>query len=176
MSGTTSAGGPTKLEAAREAARSFVEQLVVGRDQAALIQFNSEAVVLVSLTGDIPAVTAGLDRLTQSTGTRIDLALEAARAELTGPTRKEENNPVIILLTDGEPTLTTPEAVRLAAQRAKDEGHLIFTIGLGEEVDGDLLSDVATRPDWYFYAPDTSDLQGIYEQIAYEIPCQPMWP
>ncbi len=176
MSSRTSPDGPTKLEAAREAARRFALQLVDGRDQAALIQFNLEATVLVGLTGDIDAVSAGLDQLTQASGTRIDLALDAARLELTGPARRLDNNPVIILLTDGEPTGATPQDVRLAAQKAKDEELLVFTIGLGQEVDGELLTDVASKPDWYFYAPDTSDLEGIYDQIVYEIPCQPMWP
>ncbi len=176
MSGTTSAGGPTKLDAARDAAREFLTQMVVGRDQAALIQFNNEALVLEPLSGDIATVSAGLDRLTQAIGTRIDLALQTAQAELTGPARKPENNPVLILLTDGEPTGITPDEVRAAAETAKSAGILVFTIGLGQEVDQDLLRDVATRPEWYFYAPDTGDLAAIYEKIAYEIPCKPMWP
>ena len=78
--------------------------------------------------------------------------------------------------TDGEPTGTTPDEVRAAAEAAKGDGILLFTIGLGQDVDQDLLRDVATRPEWYFYAPDTSDLAAIYEKIAYEIPCKPMWP
>ncbi len=74
-----------------------MRQLVAGQDQAAL----------VPLTPTISDVEAGLDRLTQESGTRIDLALDAARGELTGPARREGNNPVLILLTDGEPTGTT---------------------------------------------------------------------
>ncbi len=176
MSASTTAGGPTKLEAARQAAKDFAGNLVAGRDQAAVIQFNIEATVLVPLTADIAAVQAGLDQLTQEAGTRIDLAIEEAHRQLTGPSRRETNNPVIVLLTDGEPTHTSPDAVRDAAQRAKTDQLLVFTVGLGTDVDEQLLEDIASRPEWYFPAPDTSDLQAIYEQIAYEIPCEPLWP
>jgi Mg-chelatase subunit ChlD len=176
MSETTSAGGPTKLAAAQDAARSFLGRLVTGRDQAALIQFNTAATVLVPLTGDIGAVTAGLGTLSQASGTRIDLALDAAAAELVGPNRRADNVPVIILLTDGEPTGASPEEVRQAAARAKAAGALVFTIGLGQALDAGLLTDLASRPDWYLPAPDTSDLAAIYARIVVEIPCKPMWP
>jgi uncharacterized protein YegL len=176
MSGTTSPGGPTKIEAARESARQFVLQLVSGRDQSAVIQFNTDATVLEPLTPDIAKAAAAMDRLTQAVGTRIDLALDAAVAELTGPNKKPGNNPVIILLTDGAPTGVTPDEVRAAANAAKAAGMLIYTIGLGQDVDQVLLRDIASKPEWYFFAPDTSDLAEIYSQIAYSIPCKPMWP
>ncbi|MBK7781958.1 MAG: VWA domain-containing protein [Ardenticatenia bacterium] len=124
----------------------------------------------------IAAVTAGLDRLTQASGTRIDLALDSAVAELTGSARRAGNNPVIILLTDGEPTGTTADQVLAAALRAKATGLLVFTIGLGQAVDQALLGSIASRPEWAYFAPDTSDLVGIYERIVYVIPCMPEWP
>jgi len=176
MSDTTSPGGPTKLDAARDAARAFLAQLQPERDQAALVQFNTAAQVLVPLTGDIPRVSTGLTQLTQASGTRIDLALDAAATELAGPARRPGNNAVIILLTDGDPTGATPDDVRQAAARAKVAGALVFTIGLGQGLDDALLADVASRPEWYYPAPDTSELAAIYQRIAYEIPCKPLWP
>ena len=176
MSGTTGAGGPTKLEAAKEAARAFLLQLVPGRDQASLLQFNSEVTVVVPLSDDPVAVADGLDRLTQTTGTRIDLALEAGLVELTGESRRPENNPVLIVLTDGEPTGTTPEEVRAAADATQAAGILVFAIGLGDSLDRDLLRDIASKPEWSYLAPDTSDLAAIYELIVEEIPCVYSWP
>jgi Mg-chelatase subunit ChlD len=176
MSETTSPGGPTKLVAARDAARSFLKQLVLGQDQAALVQFNTTSSTVVALTGNIASVDAGLDQLTQAVGTRIDLALDEATAQLTGPSHKPGNNQVIILLTDGEPTGATPDEVRAAAKKARDAGMLVFAIGLGQAVDQTLMRDIASKPEWYFFAPDTSQLEAIYGQIAYSIPCKPMWP
>ena len=84
--------------------------------------------------------------------------------------------PGVVLLTDGEPSGATPDEVRGEAGRARAAGLLVFTIGLGGAVDQPLLRDVATNPAWYFAAPDTRDLAAIYGQIAYELPCRPMWP
>ncbi len=176
MSETTGAGGPTKFEAAKDAARAFLLQLVSGRDQAALLQFNGEVAVVVPLSDDPVEVADGLDRLTQAAGTRIDLALEAGLTELTGEARRPENNPVLIVLTDGEPTGTTPDEVRAAADATKAAGILVFTIGLGDSLDIDLLRDVASRPEWAFIAPETSDLAAIYDAIVEEIPCVYGWP
>ncbi|MFN2114843.1 MAG: VWA domain-containing protein, partial [Anaerolineae bacterium] len=176
MSDTTSANGPSKLEAAKDAARTFLEQLVDGRDQSALVQFNNEATVLAPLSATSADTAAALDSITQATGTRIDLALDAGRQVLTGEGHRPDNNPVLILLTDGEPTGTTEEDVLAAAQRAADADLLVFTIGLGSEVDHELLRLIASEPDWYFHAPDTSDLEAIYDQIVEQIPCVPRWP
>ncbi|MFN8422125.1 MAG: VWA domain-containing protein [Anaerolineae bacterium] len=176
MSETTSPGGPKKLQAATDAARTFLGQLVAGRDQAALVQFNNAARLVVPLSDGGAAAVAGLAQLTQDTGTRIDLALDAATAALSVPARKPTNNPVIVLLTDGEPTGATPDEVRAAAARAKGAGMLIYTIGLGSSVDAALMRDVATRPAWFYSAPDTADLAAIYASIAFEIPCKPEWP
>jgi len=176
MSQPTSVGGPEKLAAAKAAGRGFLEQLVEGRDQAALVQFNAEVRLLVPLTDDPTAVIAGLDLLEQAPGTRIDSALAAGREELLSERRRAENNPVLILLTDGEPTGTTPEDVRAAAAEAHAAGLLVFAIGLGSDLDDDLLRDVASRPDWYFRAPDTADLEAIYDAIVDELPCTLAWP
>jgi hypothetical protein len=70
----------------------------------------------------------------------------------------------------------TPDEVRAAANAAKAAGMPIYTIGLGQDVDQALLTDIASKPEWHFFEPDTSDLAEIYGQIAYSIPCKPMWP
>ena len=176
MSAPTSPGGPSKLEAAKDAARVFLEQLVAGRDQSSIVQFNNEALVVVPLTDDPAVAIAGLDKLTQAPGTRIDLALDAGHQVLVGPDHRPDNNAVLILLTDGKPTGTTEEEVLAAAGRAHEAGILVFTIGLGSAVDGELLSRIASQPDWYYPAPDTSDLEDIYRQIVTQIPCVPRWP
>src|SRR4029078_6522689 len=95
---------------------------------------------------------AGLDRLSQSVGTRIDLALNAAVSELTSPRHKPGKNPVVILLTDGAPTGVTPDEVRAAAKVAKAAGLWIYTIGLGQDVDPLLPRDIATKTEWDFVA------------------------
>jgi len=48
---------------------------------------------------------------------------------------------------------------------AESCGVPVFTIGLGTEIWEDLLVCLATAPTYYFYAPDASDLELIYNEI-----------
>ena len=65
-----------------------------------------------------------------------------------------------------------------AAAAAKEEGIVIFTVGLGEEVETAALKAMATKPEYFRYAPDGEDLGPIYEEIAGLVPCPPSayWP
>jgi len=105
--------------------------------------------------------------------TRIDLGIERAHEELTGDRRNPTNKAVLILLTDG---LANPVPASVAvrrAQAAKDDHITVFTIGLGrdEQLDVAELTEMATRPDYFYRAPDGEDLAAIYRAIAVEIPC-----
>jgi Ca-activated chloride channel family protein len=163
--------GPTKLEAAQAAIRTFVQLLDLPGDQAGVVTFDHEARLEQSLTTDEEALEAALTRQQTGRATRIDLGLDVARQELVSERHIIENNKVIILLTDGLPFGTTAEAVLAAADQAKAEGITIYTIGLGGDVDPHLLRQVATDPGKYYFAPQATDLEAIYEQIAILIPC-----
>jgi nitric oxide reductase activation protein len=117
-------------------------------------------------------LNAALDAIAWSPYTRIDLALAAATDELLGPRGRPDANRVIVLLTDGQPTHTTPQAVRDEAGLARSAGITIFTVGLGPDVDATLLADVAGDTDRYFPAPDGEDLEHIYAMIREKIPCK----
>ncbi|MFQ5460977.1 MAG: VWA domain-containing protein [Anaerolineae bacterium] len=171
MRGATSAGR-SKLEAAKEGARHFVDLMADG-ERTAVLDFNSTANLGRSLTDDKDALRAAIDGIVVSPGTRIDLALTQAARELLGPARQPGASPVIVLLTDGQPTGTTPEAVMAAAQEARDAGISVFTIGLGADVDSALLVEVAGSGDRYFFAPDGEDLARIYAAVREKLPCDP---
>jgi Mg-chelatase subunit ChlD/DNA-binding beta-propeller fold protein YncE len=164
----------TKLDAARAAAAAFVENLTLGprRDQAALAWFNSGSGVEVGLTDDKAALLTGLARIDWSPGTRIDLGLAAAGQALDGSSRADAK-PVLILLTDGihHDSPKGDQDVYDRAAELKARGALIYTIGLGQEIQEDLLRAVATTPEGYFPSPSTQDLADIYAQITEQIPC-----
>ena len=80
--------------------------------------------------------------------------------------------PVIILLTDGRTAAGTEATARAAASRLRDAGNYIFTIGLGADVDGGLLVDIAGQASRYNYAPDLTALGGIYQLLAWSLPCR----
>lgn len=171
-------GGPTRLVAAVGAAHSFVDLLLaLPGNRAAVLSFNQAATLVQPLTGDGPALRAALDGLATLQGTRLDLALDTATAELVGPNADPAHNKVIVLLTDGR--ADQPELVLPAAERARAQGIQIFAIGLGadEEVDFALLLDLAGDPSRFFRAPSTADLRAIFERIAYTLRCVNLsWP
>jgi len=161
-------GGRSKLEAAKDGARAFVA-LMRPVDRTAIVAFNSIATTLAPLTADRAALEAAIGGIAPSPHTRIDLALRAgadALADATGePIR------AIVLLTDGLPSQTTPQAVRDAAADARARGIAIFTIGVGADVDMALLADVAADPSRAFSVDDGEALADIYRQISAKIPC-----
>ena len=90
---------------------------------------------------------------------------------LGGVNRRPDARPVIVLATDGRPTSSSVARALVAAERAKRTGAMLFTIGLGPDVDDLLLQLMASTPGHYFAAPDTADLATVYEAIASIIPC-----
>lgn len=171
MSGLTVAGR-TKLEAAREGAHAFVD-LMRPVDRAAVFAFHDGVDRLSGLTGDRSALHAAVDAIAMQPWTRIDLALAAALDELTGERAGEGHLPVIVLLTDGHPTHTTPEAVEAVARRAHAAGIVVFAIGIGTDLNPPLLRTVAGSEDRYHGVADAEALREVYELIATRIPCPP---
>ncbi len=165
-------GGPTKLDAARGAARAFVRYLGLPADQAAVVAFSSDAALVQGLTGDAAAVDRALAGLPLGSGTRIDRGLAVAQAELTGPRHRAGGLPVVVLLTDGQPAGGSVPATLAQAQAMRQAGVAIFTIGLGADADGALLVDIAGDAERYSYAPDQGALERIYRTIAWSLPCR----
>jgi len=172
MDGTTAPGGETKLDAARHAAQAFIGLLTLPSDRAAVVGFNDAATVVQTLTGDRGALERSLARLPRAAGTRIDLGLAAALAELTGPRRRTTSLPVVVLLTDGRPSGGTERDVARQVEALGSAGAFIFTIGLGADADGGLLIAIAGSAARYSYAPDQRALATIYQTIAWSLPCR----
>lgn len=64
------------------------------------------------------------------------------------------------------------------SQALKAAGVRRFAIGLGEQIDAEVLAAMASRQEDYYRAPDGEDLARIYGEIAYAIPCpaEIYWP
>ncbi|MFM7232523.1 MAG: VWA domain-containing protein [bacterium] len=54
------------------------------------------------------------------------------------------------------------------AQNLKDQGVVVFVIGLGN-VDRTFLGQLASGPDFVFYTPDSSELDALFQQVAQQI-------
>jgi Mg-chelatase subunit ChlD/sugar lactone lactonase YvrE len=164
------AGG--KLDAAVSAAHGFVDLLALERDHAAVISFDHEARRVQRLTAERAALHHALDGLAIAAGTRLDLGLWTALDEVDGEGSRTEADGVIVLLTDGLPEPGTERSIEIAAGVAQRVGVTIFAIGLGSDVDRDVLTSITRDADHVYLAPSESDLEAIYSEIARTIPCR----
>ncbi|MFN2251811.1 MAG: VWA domain-containing protein [Anaerolineae bacterium] len=163
-------GGRTKLEAARAAAEQFVGLLREPGDRVAVVAFNDRAEALSALSADHGQAIDALGRLVTAPGTRIDRGLAAARTVIAEQGAAGAQ-PVIVVLTDGlqggDPAAVSAEAVAL-----RRSGVLVFAIGLGADVDDDLLRAVATTPEDYLPSPTADDLEQAFRRVIASLACR----
>jgi Mg-chelatase subunit ChlD len=167
-----SATGRSKLAVATDAARVFLDQLhFADGDQAAVVSFNADATLLATLTTDRATLDAALAGISTAQFTRIDRGIAVAAGELAGARHRTANTPVMIVLTDGRANPVPVSVAEAEARAAKDTGVVLFTIGLGNDLDTEALRGMASRPEYFYVAPDAEALVGIYRSIAVAIPC-----
>jgi len=163
-----------KLTDAKTAAKTFVD-LQGSNNRAELTSFAGSAIIEVqftSMTADgKTTVKNAIDKLTSVDKTNIYEAIQKANSELD--TKGRDNALLVeILLTDGRPTSGNTKADDIIdlAVSANATGIRIYTIGLGNDVDANLLSSIANATGGkYYFAPTSADLQAIYPEISQEI-------
>ncbi len=141
---------PSRMEAAKAAARSFVDHQPNGV-QIGIVSFSDEASVVQAPTSNHEAILSAIDRLQPEGGTAIGSAIQVSLDSLFGPAKNTQPdsssqssnaaNPLapvgkgkfdsgfIVLLTDGENTWGPPPTD--AAQTAADQGVRVYTVGVG---------------------------------------------
>ncbi|MFN8472983.1 MAG: VWA domain-containing protein [Anaerolineae bacterium] len=153
-----------KITDAEAAAKGFIDRMDLSTGQVGLASFSDTASLDQVLTQAAGPVRAAIDALVADGATNIADAISLAQGELAGPRHRPANQRALILMSDGQPTAGGDP--RAAAAAAKAAGTRIFTIGLGSDVDPNLMRDLASSPSDYYFAPDSSQLDAIYQQIA----------
>src|SRR5262245_9829146 len=186
---------PSRMAAAQEAAKQFVDQLTPGINLG-LISYAGTATVLVSPTTNRDATKNALDKLQfadrTATGEGIFTALQAIAT--VGAVIGGGDTPPparIVLFSDGKETMPTnpdnPKGAFTAARTAKDQGVPISTISFGTPygfveindqrqpvpVDDETLKKVAQLSGGNSYnAASLAELKAVYaslqQQIGYE--------
>jgi hypothetical protein len=161
-SGSMTTNDPQGLR--KDAAKAYVDDMRIP-DRGAVVDFDSVATLVGNdhLSSNYIQIKSNIDKIDSNGGTAIGAALQLSNDELIG-----YGDPshiwIIILLTDGmtgDSTLCYQEADRAYANNIK-----IYTIGLGNNVDEDLLRDIAeTTGGKYYPAPTPEYLEGIYYDI-----------
>jgi Ca-activated chloride channel homolog len=185
---------PTRLEAAKQAADSFLDRLP-DRFKVGLVSFSTGATELAAPTEDRAEIRTQIDGLEAHTGTAIGDAIAAAlklapQGDGTdGKVTDASGKPLfsILLLSDGASTTGIP--VEDAIQLAKNAGVAINTVALGTDSgivsipnelgemqtvqvapDRDTLREIADQTGGeYFDAPTAGSLDAVYKSIGSQI-------
>jgi Ca-activated chloride channel homolog len=132
---------PTRLDAARNAAKSFVDE-TPEKVELGLITFNGESQLLVPPTDDRTRVKQAFDTVRASGGTAIGTAIQTSLSALDPVLQKNKGNgnsnskksappASVVLLSDGYSTTGPPPLS--AARQAKKLNIPIYTVALGTQ-------------------------------------------
>lgn len=177
---------PTRLEAAKTAAKAFVEE-VPKKFRVGVVSFASRANAALPPTEDRELVGDALDSLKPGEGTAIGdaiaLSAQLGREQLTEDGARPPK--AVLLISDGAPDGGATEP-RQAARKAKELGVPIYTVLVGteqgvveEELPGGLRARIQVPPNpdvlelvaetsggEFFTATDDEDLKKVYEDLG----------
>jgi len=156
------------MEEAQRAARNFIELTQLQSDQVGLVSFSDSARLDQQLMQSESVIKQGIDNLQALGETNIASGIAQAQMELTSSRHNPLATRVMILLSDGRPTAGNTLAT---AQVTKQAGIRIITIGLGSQIDEDLMRSIASVESDYYPVPDASDLVTVYQAIARTLNC-----
>jgi Ca-activated chloride channel family protein len=177
---------PTRLEAAKTAAKAFIEK-VPKKFRIGVVSFASRANAALPPTEDRTLVDAALNNLKPGEGTAlgdaIALSAELGRDQLTEDGKRPPK--AVLLISDGAPDggSVQPQA---AAKKAKSLNVPIYTVLVGtengvveEELPGGLRQRIQVPPDpdvlrqvaqasggEFFTATDDEGLKQVYEDLG----------
>lgn len=131
--------GP-KMELAKEAARATAESLA-HEDLIGVVAFDSEARMAVRLqrAGNRYRIATDIGKLTANGGTHIYPALDLCYQTLLTAQAKIKH---VILLTDGQ---APRQGIDALVRQMKRSGMTVSTVGVGSDVDHNLLESIADR-------------------------------
>jgi hypothetical protein len=150
-------------QASMLAANTFLHQLAA-EDYAGYVKFESTSTLAQGLTQNKTRVEIAVNNSGVGGGTSIQLGINDANNEMIAHSRAGTQH-IMILMTDGQND-AGPTPVIQSANYAKNNGTKIFTIGLTAFVNEEMLRSVASKPEYYYYAPSADDLEEIYNEIA----------
>ena len=178
---------PTRLEAARRAAKNFIGN-VPAELRVGLVAFSDGAQTLQTPTTDHDVLSQALETLQPLSGTATGAGLHAAldSLKLNGEDRATHPPAAIVLLSDG--SATDGQAADEAAAEAKRLRVPIYTVALGTPdgtitlqgqvlrvpPDPEALKRIATESGGEaFRAEDSDQLGAVYDRLGSQIGSKP---
>jgi Ca-activated chloride channel homolog len=178
---------PTRLDAAKSAASTFLDQLPE-RFRVGLVSFSNTVRILEEPTDDREDVRTSLDSIEGDVGTAIgDAIRESVALAPRDDERPDEPLFAVLLLSDGKNSAGVhPFAV---LDEAKEAGVPVYTIALGTEAgtveipnafgelqpfpvppDPETLRRIAEETGGRFFAaPTEADLEAVYAEVGSQV-------
>lgn len=154
----------SKIQQAKTAANNFLDTVNYSAgDKIELIDFNDLVDINEPFSGNKSVLKSAIDRLYTEGQTAFYDSLNTALIE----TSKQSGHNCIIAFTDGEDNkskYTKDDIITLSKQLSIP----IYVIGIGSDVESDVLSDLATKSGGYYKSISDSninDIQSIYKDI-----------
>ena len=137
-----------KIEQAKNALKLFVQSLS-GDDLFDIVPFATEpepffGARVPATPQKVAEALARIERITAAGGTNIDGALAAA---LRGSGEADGRVPIVVFLTDGEPTVgeVVPDKILAAVRAGNSQKARVFVLGVGNGVNTHLLDTLASE-------------------------------
>lgn len=180
---------PTRMEAAKVAARAFVQRQP-RTIQIGVVAFSDSGLAVQAPTNDQEAILAAINRLTPQRGTSLGQAILAALKTIEAPTQPPRlysnltptstpsptpvpkgtfSSATIVLISDGENN-EAPDPLE-SAQAAADRGVRIYTVGIGSAAGTTLRINgftVHTQLDEAMLQQIAQLTEGTYYNVANE--------
>jgi VWFA-related protein len=149
------------IEAAKQAAISFVNNLKT-EDKAALIRFRETVHIVQHFTDDKNALVGAIKTLYADGYTALyDALYKGVAMASTQPGIK-----ALVALTDGQDNRSIKTAKEVI-DYAKSVKVPVYIIGLGDDINEDVLRLIAKETEGQYYrAPTPAELQKLYESIS----------
>lgn len=175
-----SSGSMLEKKQAVDAASIKLVKLSNPKDEAFLVDFNSEAYIDQDFTSDVNKLEQGLQLAKVGGGTALYDAVVAAADYLSKNAKQPKQ--VLLVVTDGEDNASTAQ-LEQAIERVQDlDGPVIYTIGLLFGPDSDrhenrrassVLKELSEQTGGEAYFPKSlKEVDGIAEEVARDIRTQ----
>ncbi|MCR5783239.1 MAG: VWA domain-containing protein [Clostridia bacterium] len=148
----------------REAVKQFVDKLGEN-DRAAVVDFDDYSYVVQSFTSDHALLYNAVDMIDDDGGTSLSEGMSTSIDLFTGSgyTRKDAYK-YIVFLTDGEGDYSDSYTAE-----AYNNGIVVYTVGLGEDVQEYVLKEIADGTGGkYYFASQSNQLLDIYSDVSVE--------
>ena len=153
-----------------EALKLYLGSMLPPNDRAAVVKFSSAAELVggVHLTSNYTKITDSLSSLWHTSGlTNLEAAMALANKEILDYGDIQNKTLIEILLTDGQPEPPGNNVTMATINEAVDNNIKIYTVGLGDDHDANLLKWISAKTSGkYYFAKEASDLIEIYDEIS----------